>query len=129
MQKRQSHSSGVWISQGIDAVNGGLHLGDAAPGMLEHDLPVRVQAQPPIDPVEQRCAHVRFESTQGARQRWLADAQLRGCLGDVLDLGERDKPVQFLEMHQSTISGTAAVICARKSAVTAGKRAQVADAY
>jgi hypothetical protein len=59
----------------------------------------------------------------------LGDAQLRGGLGDVLELGERDEPFQFLEVHSSTITGSIPVICAQKRALTATKRAQIADAY
>jgi hypothetical protein len=44
MQKGQTHPSGVGVSQGVNAIDGGLHLGEAASGMLEHDLPIRVQA-------------------------------------------------------------------------------------
>src|SRR5262249_10489311 len=98
---------------------GGVHSADVAGGTPWKERPVRVQAQPPIDAVEQRRADLRFESPQCARQRRLGDAQLRGGVGDVLDLRERDEPLQFLEVHPLTITGNAAAICVRKLALTA----------
>ena len=108
MQESESNPSGVGVAQGGDAFGGRLHLGDAAPGVLEHDLPIGVQPEPPIDPVEQWCSGLAFESSQGARQRRLADPQLRSGLGDMFGLGEHDEPVQFLEVHRSTAMCSAA---------------------
>src|SRR6185295_5484516 len=130
VQKCHSHPSGVGISQRVDPFDGGLHLGDAASGVLEHDAPVRVQAQPPVDAVEQRRAYLRFESPQGARQRRLADAQLRGGLGDVLDLSECDEPLQFLEVHTLTITKLHEVdrgLVSDASRILAGSRKESSD--
>ena len=72
--------------------------------MLEHDLAVGVQLQSPIDPVEQLRAGLVLESGQGPRQRRLADREFVGRIGDMFGLGENDEPLEFLEVHCSTIT-------------------------
>lgn len=106
MQESEPNPSRVGVAERGDALGGRLHLGDAARGVLQHDLAVSVQPEPPVDPIEQRCSGLAFESSKGSRQRRLADPQLSGGLGDVFCLGEHDEPLQFLEVHHSTITKT-----------------------
>ncbi len=108
MEKREPDPAGVRIAKGGNAFGGGPHLGDAAPGVLQHDLAVCVQPEPAVDAVEQSRARLAFESRQCPRQRRLAHPQLSGGLGDVLGLGEHDEPLQFLEVHRSAAMCSAA---------------------
>ena len=73
MKKGQSYPAGIRIAQCGNAFGGGMHFGQAASCVLEHDLAVSVQSEPAIDPVEQWCTGLVFESRQCARQCRLAD--------------------------------------------------------
>jgi len=55
--------------------------------MLQHDVPIGIQPQASIHPVEQLRPCLIFESGQGTRQRWLGDSEFGGRFGDVLGLG------------------------------------------
>jgi MFS transporter, putative metabolite:H+ symporter len=104
MEECQPDASRVRIAKRGDALCCGLELCDAAPGMLQHDLPVRVQAQASIHPIEQLRPCLLFEPGQRARQRRLRDSEFGRCVGDVLGLGQHDEPLQFFEVHPLTIA-------------------------
>jgi putative MFS transporter len=104
MKEGQPNPPGVGISERGDALFCGLELGDAALRMLQHDLPVGIQSQTSIHPVEQLCPSLLLEPGQCARQGRLRDAEFGRCVGDMLGLGQHDEPLQFLEVHPPTIA-------------------------
>lgn len=104
MQERQTNPARVGVAQRPDALRREVHLGDAAPRVLEHDPAVGVEPQPAVDAVEQFRACLVLEPGERPRQRRLTDAQHGSGIGDVLGLGEHDEPLQFLEVHGSTIA-------------------------
>ena len=99
LQERQPYGAAVRIAECGDSVTGRAYFRDTSPSMLEHDLAVGVQPQPPIDPIEQRRTHLAFHPRQSAGQCRLGEVELGGGVGDVLSLSEHDEPLQFVEIH------------------------------
>ncbi len=66
MKEGEPNPPGVGVPQVCDALGCRLHLGDAAARVLQHYLAVRVQAQPPVHPVEKRRPGLALEAGQRA---------------------------------------------------------------
>jgi hypothetical protein len=117
VQERQPHGAALRIAQRADPLLGGGQLGQAAPGVLQHDLAGRVEPQPPVDPVEQRRAHLPFQAPQRAGERGLGHGQPLGGLRHVLGLGERDEPLQLVHGGHAPI-----MLAARRGPLSGSRR-------
>ena len=74
--------------------------------MLKHDAAVGVEPESTVHPVEQRRADLVLQPCQCARQRGLGDVEFGGGIGHVLGFGQRDKPMQLVQVHANIIRAT-----------------------
>jgi hypothetical protein len=66
VQERQSDRSGVGIAQRGDSLVRRAHLGGGATGVLDHDGPIGIQAQPTVHPIEEGDADLGLQPGEGA---------------------------------------------------------------
>jgi hypothetical protein len=96
---RHAQHARVTALQPVHLLSNRLRMAQQSAAMLEHLRAFAGEQQPPSDPIEQLDAELALEVRDLARQRWLGDVQMLGCLGHRAEVRYRDESPQFAQFH------------------------------